>query len=158
MKRSFARDAARARALFRSGGTREAGTIRSRLISAWKRAFLNYTPAAPGHWRDPENEYGGNLEHPSHAVPFLSLLLASPGGPDRFRDEIQAYCEFFAAVWRTVFSASALRRMVPLLRKTSALWPETPGFRDLLVAVERELTSRVASADPHRRRRYPSEG
>ena len=157
MKRSLARDSARALALFRSGRTRAAGALRTRLTAVWKRAFLHYTPAAPGHWRDPGNEYGGNLEHPSHSVPFLSMLMASPGGPDRFRDEIQAYCEFFAAVWRTAFSATALRRMAPLLRKASALWPETPGFRDLLRAVERELTSSDASADPHRRRRYPSE-
>jgi len=129
MKRIFARDAARAEALFQSEKTEEAEQICGRLNAVWDRSFLNYTPESPGHWRDPEHEYTENMEDPAQAVPYLNMLLAAPGGTERFRDRVQAYCEFFAAVWRTNFMRSDLKPMAALLKRSAGSWPETPGFK-----------------------------
>ncbi len=68
------------------------------LSAAWKRSFLNYTPEAPGHWRDPEQVYSGNMDQPGHAVPYLLRIIREQGTAREALDQVLAYLQFYAAV------------------------------------------------------------
>ncbi len=105
----------------------------------WDRTFLNYTPEKPDSWLDPEGLIQDDLQLPQNAVPLLSFLLDQPHGPELHRDRIQAYCEFFAAVWQTKFSAGEWKTALPFLKRCAELWQNQKLFTRLADAVEKAI-------------------
>ncbi len=88
------------------------------LSAAWMRSFLNYTPEAPGVWRDPEQQYTGNLDHPDCALPYLLRLLREQGRCRETLDQVLAYLQFYAAVRKQNYpgtDTAQIRELIAML-------------------------------------------
>lgn len=98
------------------------------LSRCWDRAFLNYTPSAPGRWRDPDEVYTGDLDTPVYAAAFLERLLIAEPADRRTYDRIFAYLQFYAAVWRQNYNSPADRGVVRrLISAVKDAMPEPSG-------------------------------
>lgn len=126
------------------------------LTAVWDRTFLNYTEEFPDRWHDPEDEFSEDLQLPEHAIPYLKKLTELENS-SATTDTVQAYWEFFAAVWRIRFDINQLNIALPFLRETVLQRKDVPYFKNLLDAVETvSINAPDASADPHRHTQYLS--
>lgn len=103
------------------------------LCRIWDRAFLHYTPAAPDRWCDPELEFDDFFDAPQIALPLLEKIGE--------RDRLQAYVEYFAAVWRTHFQPEEWQLTLPVLSRAAEIWQDRNADLQRLIRAIQEAVA-----------------